>query len=118
MAGAVAGVTGDLSKQEGSGSGFGINVFGSSETGKNLDAILNPAANLNRIKSKLDKATGIDELIGIQREFDLETGRLRTMRDTILNRINEAGLQASKAVREARITQTRQRGRSSTILST
>jgi hypothetical protein len=119
MAGAF--IAGDVSKGGGSGSGIGVNIMGSSETGRNLDAILNPGANLNRIKSKLDKATGIDELKAIQTQFDLETrklrAQLRAQKEDILSRINLADLEASRAVRESRINQARQRGRSSTILS-
>jgi hypothetical protein len=116
MAGAVAGVTGDVNKGEGTGGAIGGQLLGG-ETGKNLDAILNPLANLNRIKSKLDKNTGIDDLIAIQRQFDLETNRLRAERESILNQINTLDLEASKAVRDARINEARRTGRSSTIIS-
>jgi hypothetical protein len=87
------------------------------ETLSNLSAFLDPASNLNRIKSKLDKNTGIDDLIAIQAQFDLETNKLRSERDSILNRIQNLDLEASRAVREARINEARRTGRSSTILS-
>jgi hypothetical protein len=87
------------------------------ETLSNLSAILDPASNIDRIKSKLDKHTGIDDLIAVQAQFDLETQRLKAQRDEILNRINTADLEASRAVRESRINQARRTGRSATILS-
>jgi len=116
VGGAVTAVGADLDEQGGSGSGLGINVFGSSETGKNLDAILNPAANLDRIKGKLDKNLGIDALEAIPAMFDLETQALNQRRNEILGRISGLDREASKSVAQARITERRRKGRSSTIL--
>jgi hypothetical protein len=116
MAGAVAGVFGDVKKGEGTGGAIDGQILGG-ETGKNLDTILNPGANLNRIKDKLDKNMGIDTLVGLRARFDLESTKLAEERDRILGKIAGADLEASRAVRGARINQARQTGRSSTILS-
>ena len=87
------------------------------ESGKNAQTILDPAGNLDRIKEKIDKNSGINDLIAIQALFDLETQSLLAQRDSILNSINSADLEASRAVRTARINEARTYGRASTILS-
>jgi hypothetical protein len=86
------------------------------ETGQNVQTSIDLLGNIDRVKSKLDKNTGIDALEQIPAIFDLETTLLNERRNEILGRISDLDREASKSVAQARITKRRQTGRSSTIL--
>lgn len=85
-----------------------------SETFGNLNALFDPISNLDYIGDKLTKDTGIDELEKLQRQFDLETAKLRAERDALLAGVT--GIEASKRARQAKTQQTVRAGRASTIL--